>query len=111
MKCCCVAIAQQLVATDRRTFHLSNKLPPQHQRLPWRLLWNAIILITLLNMADSKAIWSVEMTSTLIELYCLYNIKNSTYHNRDKKKRLFRRLATALGIKGKHIIYNYFIYI
>ena len=54
------------------------------------------------------------MISTLIELYeanpCLYNIKDSSYHYRDKKKKAISEIATALGIKGKHIIILYLMF-
>ena len=58
-------------------------------------------------MAEKGAVsWTV--VEQLIDLYegfpCLYNIKDSEYHDRNKKNRAFAEIATTLGLTGMYLL-------
>ena len=54
---------------------------------------DVLLLAIYMKMSSKSVTWTLEKISELIELYeaypCLYNAKDSRYHNRDKKKGYF----------------------
>ena len=50
-------------------------------------------------MASRGVTWTTEEIDTLIDLYeqypCLYNVRDSAYHDRDKRNSAFHDIATA----------------
>ena len=84
------------------------------QRLPRRLYSNHkqcinSVVSTWSKMAEKGAVsWTVNLVEQLIDLYegvpCLYNIKDSEYHDRNKKNRAFAEIATTLGLTGMYLL-------